>query len=114
MFESNSEGKWQIICISSEKEIWEEYVVFLKRILPVNYKMLYEKFKYKGLLKGKENILTELRNRYEEGKKDKFDDSYYNSSNDAKMFPNEIKNLSIKISKQIKIPLNPPKLTMER
>ena len=71
------------------KKTWRgKYVVSLERNKPVDYKVFYEKFKYKGLLKGKENIIVELRNRYEVRNKARFEDSHYNSSNDAKMFSN--------------------------
>ena len=48
------------------KKTWRgKYVVCLERNKSVDYKIFYERFKYKGLLKRKENIIAELRNRYE-------------------------------------------------
>ena len=77
----------QIICISSEKTL-RGICGVLERIKPLNYKIFYEKFKCKGLLKEKENIIVELRNRYEEPNKARYEDSHINSSNKAKMFSN--------------------------
>ena len=71
------------------KRTWiEKYVVFLERNKPIDYNIFYEKFKYKGLLKGKENIIAELRNRNGVWKKARFEDSHHNSSNHEKMFSN--------------------------
>ena len=48
-----------------KRTLREKYVVFLNKE-PINYKIFYQKFKDYGQIKDKENIIRELRNRFEE------------------------------------------------
>ena len=65
-----------------------KYIVFLGKKKPINYKEFYEKFKNEGLLRGKENIISELRNRFQGKIKDQKESSQVIFSNDINMLSN--------------------------
>ena len=70
------------------KKLRGKYVVSINKYKPINYKEFYNKFINKGLLKGKDNIIRELRNRYKSRLEYQTEEGQYVSSNDVKMLSN--------------------------
>ena len=64
-----------------------KYVVFVNK-QPINYKIFYQKSIYYGLIKSKENIVRELRNKFEERARAKIASSQNIISNDMKKHTN--------------------------
>ena len=71
------------------KKTWKgKYIVFMGKEKPINYKEFYEKFKNKGLLRGKKNIISELRNKFQAKIKDQKESSQVIFSKAVKMLSN--------------------------
>ena len=76
------------IFISDEKELRGRYRVLINKQKMINYNELFYRFINKCLLKEKDNIVCEQRNKYKSKHESKTEEDQYESSNDIKMLSN--------------------------